>query len=121
MQATAIKTSPIEVVDALAGLGLTAEILIEAIRRGEIGRDSCTANDAPGAPGYYAWAGTVRALRDILMPQKWTRNDDECYSRVVSPDRSIAIAVCTGDDGTGNKDVNPKTKYPKGTATQAAV
>lgn len=121
MQATVVKTSAIEVVDALTQLSLTAEILSEAILRGEIARDSCTANDAPGAPGFYAWAGTVRALRDILMPQGWSRNDDVCYSRVVSPDRSIAIAVVTGDDGTGNKDANPKTKYPKGTATQAAV
>jgi hypothetical protein len=121
MQATAVKTSPIEIVDALAELGLTTEILIEAIRRGEIARDSCTANDAPSAPGFYAWAGTVRALRDILMPQRWTRNDNICYSRVISPDRSIAIAVVTGDDGTGNKAVSPKTKYPKGIATQAAV
>lgn len=121
MQAAAVKTSTIEVVNALADLGLTSEILIEAIRRGEIARDSCTANDAPGAPGFYAWAQTVRGLRDILMPQGWVRNDDVCYSRVISPDKSIAIAVVTGDDGTGNKDMSPKTKYPKGTATQAAV
>lgn len=55
------------------------------------------------------------------MPLKWTRNDNGGYSRVINPDRSIAIAVVTGDDGTGNKDVIPKTKYAKGTATQAAV
>jgi len=120
MQAS-IKVSIIEVVNALAQMGLTNEILSDAILRGEIARDSCTANDAPGAPGFYAWAGTVRALRDILMPQAWTRNDDACYSRVVNPDKSIAIAVVTGDAGTGDKDANPKTKYPKGTATQAAV
>jgi hypothetical protein len=121
MQATVVKTSAIEVVDALAGLGLTTEIIIEAIRRGEIARDSCTANDAPGAPGYYAWSVTVRALREILMPLKWTRNDDDCYSRVINPDQSTAIAVVTGDDGTGKRDANPKTKYPKGAATQTAV
>ena len=120
MQA-AVKVSDIEVTDTLAQLGLTREILSEAVLRGEIARDSCTANDAPGAPGYYAWNGTVRALRDILMPQGWARNDDICYSRVVSPDKSIAIAVCTGDDGTGNKDATPRTKYAKGTATQVAV
>lgn len=121
MQATVINTSAIDVVNALAQLGLTTEVLIEAIRRGEIARDSCTANDAPNAPGFYAWAGTVRALRDILMPQRWTRNDDDCYSRVISPDSTIAIAVVTGDEGTGKRDASPKTKYPKGAATQAAV
>lgn len=120
MQA-AVKTSVIEVADRLAQLGLTTDILHEAIMRGEVARDSCTANDPPCAPGFYAWAGTVRALRDILMPQGWTRNDTINYSRVISPDRSIAIAVVTGDEGTGNKDANPRTKYPKGPATQAAV
>src|SRR5689334_19316059 len=114
MQATVIRTSAIEVVDALAQMGLTVENLTEAILRGEIARDSCTANDAPGAPGFYAWNGTVRALRDILMPDGWDRNDDVCYSRVISPDKSIAIAVVTGDDGTGKRDACPKTKYPKG-------
>lgn len=117
----AVKTRVIEVTEALAQLGLTKKILRDAILRGEAGRDSCTANDAPGAPGFYAWAGTVRALRDILTPKGWTRNDDVNYSRVINPDRSIAIAVVTGDEGTGNKDASPKTKYPKGPATQAAV
>lgn len=70
MQATVIHTSTIDVANALAHLGLTAEILIEAIRRGELARDSCTKNDAPNAPGFYAWNGTVRGLRDILMPHK---------------------------------------------------
>lgn len=121
MKAATVKTNQIEVADALAELGLTTEILIEAIIRGEIARDRCTANDPPCAPGFYAWSGTVRGLRDILLPQGWTRNDDDNYSRVVSPDKLIALAVVTGDDGTGNREVDPKTKYPKGPATQAAV
>lgn len=104
----AVKTSVIEVTEALAQIGLTKEILRDAILRGEAGRDSCTANDAPGAPGFYAWAGTVRGLRDILTPRGWTRNDDVNYSRVINPDKSIAIAVVTGDEGTGNKDVSPR-------------
>jgi hypothetical protein len=33
MQATAVKIRPIEVVNALAELGLTTEILVDAIRR----------------------------------------------------------------------------------------
>jgi hypothetical protein len=121
MQPTVVHTSTIDVVNALAQLGLTPDILIESIRRGEIGRDSCTKNDPPNAPGFYAWAGTVRALRDILMPQKWMRNDEDCYPRVINADKTIAITVVTGDDGTGKSSANPKTKYPKGAATQAAI
>lgn len=39
----------------------------------------------------------------------------------MNPDWTIAIAVVTGDDGAGKVDASPKTKYPKGAATQAAV
>ena len=116
-----VKATFREVTDALADLGLTAEILYDAILRGETARDSCTANDPPNAPGFYSWAGTVRALRDILVPLGWVRNDDVNYSRIVNEVLNIAIAVVTGDEGTGNRDFNPKTKYPKGPATQAAV
>jgi hypothetical protein len=116
-----VKTSPRDITDALAELGLTVEILSDAILRGENARDSCTANDPPSAPGFYSWAGTVRALRDILIPLGWMRNDDVNYSRVVNAELNVAIAVVTGDEGTGNKDMSPKTKYPKGPATQAAV
>ena len=120
MQPT-VKTSPREVTDALTKIGLTNGLLLDAILRGENSRDSCTINDPPSAPGFYSWAGTVRALRDILIPLGWVRNDDVNYSRVVNAELNIAIAVVTGDEGTGNKDISPKTKYPKGPATQAAV
>lgn len=116
-----VKTSPRDVTDALSVLGLTNEILLEAILRGENSRDNCTLNDPPSAPGFYSWAGTVRALRDILVPLGWRKNDDVNYSRVVNSELNLAIAVVTGDEGTGNKYLNPKTKYPKGPATQAAV
>jgi hypothetical protein len=121
MQQSNVKVSFREVTNALAELGLTKEILHDAILRGENTRDSCTANDPPSAPGFYAWAGSVRALRDILMPKGWKRNDDVNYSRVVNLELGVAIAVVTGDDGTGNQAVSPRTKYPKGPATQAAV
>lgn len=121
MRTTAVKTRRIEVTNALAELGLDEQTLVDAILQGETARDSCTANDPPIAPGFNAWAITVRVLREELIPKKWTRNDTGNYSTVVSPDGAIAIAVVTGDDNTGLPDAVPKTKYPKGPATQAAV
>src|SRR5438105_6743044 len=116
-----VKATFREVTDALAELGLTPEVLNDAILRGETARDSCTANDPPNSPGFYSWAGTGRALRDILVALGWVINDDVNYSRVVNEELNIAIAVVTGDEATGNRDFSPKTKYPKGPATQAAV
>lgn len=113
----------IRVTNRLADLGLTQEILREAIEQGEIARASCTANDPPCVPGIYSWGSTVRSLRDILIPQPhgWSKTDDGNYSTVVSPDESFQIAVVTGDLGTGLANHNPTSKYPKGPKTQDAV
>lgn len=116
-----IRTTPIEVTGELTDLGLSVEILREAMLVGESARDTCTANDPPNAAGFDAWARTVRALREMLIPQGWTRNDDANFSTVISPDGRVAIAVATGDEGTGNPGATPKTKYPKGPATVAAI
>lgn len=120
MQAS-VRKSPLEVKKALASLGLTDELLRVAITKGEVARDSCTDNDPPNAPGFDAWARTVRALRETLIPKGWKRNDDAMLSTVVSPDGSVAIAVVTGDEGVGEADRIPHTKYPRGAATEAAV
>ena len=116
-----IKDGQIEVTNALTELGLTNEILREAILTGEAARDNCTANDPPSAPGFAAWARTVRALREILLPNNWSKNDDNNLSTVVSPDGSFAIAVVTGDEGSGQAGAKPQTKYPKGPATIAVI
>jgi hypothetical protein len=117
----AVRSSLIAVTDTLAELGLSFEILRKAMCAGEAARDACTANDPPWAAGFDAWARTVRALREILIPQAWTRDDEGHFSSVISPDGHTAIVVATGDVGTGNRGSTPKTKYPRGPATAAAI
>src|SRR5688500_6601950 len=92
---------PVEVSGYLEWLGLSVDELRDAILIGEGSRDACTPNDPPNAPGFYAWAKTVRALGEILIAKGWTRNDDGNLSIVVSPDGQKAVAVATGDEGTG--------------------
>jgi hypothetical protein len=118
---SAVKQSEIEVTNALTELGLTKDILRDAVLIGEIARDSCTANDPKSAPGIFAWARTVRGLRESLLPKNWHKNDDMNFPTVISPDRSFAIAVMTGDEGTGRIEAIPTTKYRKGIATKLAV
>src|SRR5436305_707990 len=117
MRAT-VKKGTIERADALAELGLTDDSLNEVVMAGEYARNSCTKNDPPCAPGFVAWKDSVRTFRDILIPEGWTRNDDNGFSTVVNPDETIAIAAATGDDKTGKADANPKTKYPRGAAAE---
>jgi hypothetical protein len=116
-----IKVSLIEVTDSLASFGLSHEILSDAILAGEYDRDACTANDPPSSPGFIAWAKTVRALRETLIPLGWTNSDEGNLSIVISPNKQMAILVQTGDEATGNKNLIPKTKYARGPKVVSAI
>jgi hypothetical protein len=121
MRQTIVRERLTEVTDALTALGLNSEILRDAILAGETARDACTANDPSNAAGFDAWARTVRSLRERLIAWGWTRVDADGLPIIISSSGSIAIAVATGDEGTGKGDAPLKTKYPKGPATIAVV
>src|SRR5947209_13110702 len=120
MKAT-VKKGVIEVTNALAEIGLSDEIVREAILDGEVARNSCTANDPPCLPGIVAWGASVRSLRDNLIPKGWEKDNEDNFPTVINPNGKIAIAVATGDEGTGKENANPKTKYPKGIAAEIAI
>lgn len=104
----------------LAELGLEETRLAEIVRRGYVAFASCTPNDPPLYPGFSAWATMVRALREYLLPE-WERSDENNYSLVINPAGTVAIAVATGDDATGQSDAIPTTKSSKGPSTVEAV
>src|SRR5262249_39614281 len=79
---------PIDVINALHELSpeLDVEVLREAALVGESFRDSCTENDPLSAPGFLAWARTVRALRELLIPRGFKRAfTDPYFPLVLSP------------------------------------
>lgn len=106
---------------AALGPGLTEEVIETAIRRSEAERDLCTAHDPTCLPGIIAWGRCNRFLRDRLVLLKWEANDDRNYPTVINPKGTVAIAVATGDEGTGLAEKHPGTKFPKGIVTQSAV
>ena len=112
---------PVEVQSRLTALGLDPEALASVVKRGYVAFTMCTVNDPPLFPGFAAWAQTVRALREYLVPQGWRRCDENNYSLVINPTEDMAIAVATGDDGTGRVDAMPTTKSSKGPSTAEAV
>jgi len=105
----------------LVELGLVEELLKEVVRRGQLAFLNCTANHPPQFPGMAAWAETVRALREYVMPLGWERSNDNNYALTVDPGGRIAIAVATGNDGTGSADATPSTNARKGPSTSDAV
>jgi hypothetical protein len=113
---------PHERTSRLHALGLDEKTLLGAVQRGLAARQTCTAFDPPSFPGYLQWAQTHRALRELLAPQDWTPDDSRNFSRVVNPDRTVAVTVATGDEYTGiSGQKEPRTKYPKGSETDLAI
>jgi hypothetical protein len=108
-------------VDRLADLGLTVDIIRNAILVGELARSTCTRNDPPPLAGILCWGRTTRGLREGTVPLGWKRSEAGQLSTAVHPSGELAIAVATGDQGTGLANAVPRTKYPKGPATAAAV
>jgi hypothetical protein len=117
----AIWSEPDDVEAALARLGLAIAPLVVAVNRGHLAAISRTSNDAPNAAGFYQWNETLRTLREELVPFEFTRSDAGGYSTAMRGDKRMAIAVSSGDEGTGVAAANPCTKQVKGPRTVAAV
>lgn len=100
--------------EKFAKAGCTEEVLINAVREGEHAREQSTPFDPKIMGAYVAWARTVGNLRERLSAAGWTIGDDGNFPIVISPDGLFAIAVATGDEGTGNSVLQPKTKYRRG-------
>ena len=118
---TQVRVQISEVATRLATLGLNESELAQAVMRGILARSEVTPNHPPLYAGFVTWGTTVCALREVLLPKGWKRNDEGNYSTVVHPSRTFAIAVATGDENTGNPNSNPMTKSPKGPSTRSAV
>jgi hypothetical protein len=117
MQAIAkVTRGAIDVRQVLALLGLTPEVLSDAILFGEKYRALCTPNDPRIFQGTTAWARTHRGLRESLIPLDWKKDDTGGFDTVVNPDGSLAVSVTTGGKGTGRytPGANPKLKHPHG-------
>lgn len=117
----AILHHPIKVAERLSELGLTHEILWEAVAVGTAAYDSCTANHPVTAPGFYAWSETCRSLNEQLVTKGWQRRHERGLSLIVHPSMQHAITVTTGNEMTGSAEDNPRTKNCKGPVLMAAI
>lgn len=92
------------------------ELFSEVMEVGLRARHEATPSHAVTAAGSYQWHASVPALRERLQYLGWTRKDPKNCPIIISPDRSVAIAVMTGDEDTGNPDPNvkPSNRSKKG-------
>lgn len=116
-----LRDEPSDVRDRLAELGLEQAPLRDVARRGYLAYISCTSNHPPLVPPILAWGEAVCALREYVLPLGWSRSDENNYSVVIDSGERVAIAVATGDEGTGRSDSFPSNKARKGPNTIGAV
>jgi hypothetical protein len=107
-----------EVAYRLAELGLPETLLREAVSVGIVGWLSCTQNHPASFSGIYAWAETIRALRDRLLLLGWERLNDRNLPLTVNPATKVAITASSGDECTGIENLNPRSRNSKGNATR---
>lgn len=106
---------------ALGVLGVSLDGLQDVAEAIWWAHNSCTENDPPSFPGWQRYAVGTRSVRELLMPEGWDKDDSNGYCRTISPDQSVAIVVCAGNEETGNPDREPTTRNPKGPHTIRAV
>ena len=105
----------------LAAIGITEAECLDALAAGDSAAAACTLNHPPMASGFYRFAETVASLALQKGAEGWTRHDYKNFSTVVSPSGLFAIAVASGDAGTGDLSASVTTRSPKGVTTEEAI
>lgn len=100
--------------------GIELDILQRVIKIGVSNSKMCTSHDIPSRKGYTQYADITRYLRDYLIPKGWLQCDYKNFSKIVTPNKKIAIVVSSGDAAVG-KDYSPTTKNPKGNLTDVST
>ncbi len=112
---------PSSVATRLGELGLVESALREAIFQAHLHRVRLTANHPRIFHGLAMWGEAVAALREQLRPLDWIRVDVGNFPLTVNLERGLAIAVASGDEGTGNPNEPASNRSRKGRNTVAAV
>lgn len=105
----------------LAQLGLSKEILDQALRAGLMQRLNCSPLLPTTFPGQAQWAYTVERLRLQVRAAGWLFESHHNLPVTIAPDESFGIVVYTGDEQTGRQYGHPSNKTSKGLKTQQAV
>lgn len=113
--------APEDIASRLDQLGVTEAALREAVYQGHLQRTRLTLNHPRTYPGLVMWGEIVAALRDQLRPLEWIRQDVGSFPVTVNESLSLAIAVASGDEATGNPYAHPSNRSKKGRNTVEAI
>jgi hypothetical protein len=107
----------------LLWMGVNSQDCREALSIGYQHASTCTANHPLSLPGFDAWGWSLGHLRELLIQRGgWTLDRTGNFETVLNKSEGIAIAIAAGDSGTGlEQTLPPRTRTPRGPATQRAV
>lgn len=113
---------PAEVPRRIAELGLTIELLAEAVRRGQLSADFITLSHPRSSSGLMVWIETNGALREQCAYLGWEFNDDDNIPRAISPDGAVVITAVSGNERTGLRGgENAQTRRKRGEAGRRMI
>jgi hypothetical protein len=116
-----IHLDPITVADRLEQLGVTQDALRESIYQAHLQRTRLTPNHPRIFPGLEMWGWSVASLREQLRPLGWFRIDVANFPLTVNETLGLAIAIASGDEGTGDPHAQASNRSKKGPNTVDAV
>ena len=120
--AALIHTEPREVDRRLAQyFNSTRGQWIDIVKAIVAARGGCTANNAKSAPGFYAWDGGIRRMREIFGKEGWESGDEDGIEIIVNHELKKKITVMNTDAGTADKAHSPRNRTPKGPAAEKVV
>lgn len=105
----------------LVSLDVSEAHLLAALEAGYVAAASCTDHEPRSYPGTTVWAKGIGHLRDLLVPLGWTADRSANFETVVHPSNSQAVAIAAGTSQVGIEGIAPRTRTPRGPATNRAV
>jgi hypothetical protein len=116
-----IHSDPTKVAARLRELGLSVELLEQALRQGQVAQDLCTPNHPSNYPGVVAYGETNGALRGALKVEGWIHDNRFGICKIVAPGGEFSITAISGDENTGDELNEPMTKGLRGPKAMEAV
>lgn len=110
-----------EVRNRLEQLGLTVELLQEVVRHYAIYLNSQTEDHPTWGRGITPASEAIYALRNILRPLGWSREEEKGFALTIHPNNELAINIAKGDEGTGNPKAKVTSSSEKGICTEEAL
>lgn len=101
--------------------GFDVKILLNAVSAGYADAALSTRHSPVTSFGSRFWEGSIRELRDTLVPEGWRSLRPGQLEVVRNQGNTVQIATALGDHNVGNRSMSPSCEHPRGASTAQAV